>query len=525
MAEIPGGGPSFLVGAQQEARSTEARVEFEIWLRYPKGVNPIDLQDIDVKGEQFKADDTDVARVCDFVAQAGLEVVEVAPQRRLIRASGKTAVIEHAFNIVFGHHDHQGETVRSYAGCASLPKELDEVITEITGLEHAPLRRMGQFVPQSTKSEGPAYRWPTDVARTYEFPSTSSSIDGKGQTIGIIEFGGGFGQHELEKYFKFMNLRTHQSLPTPKPKVVLVGGAINQVSDLDNSGEVVLDVEIAAAVSPGAKLVIYFGKSLPDTISAAIHDKENQPGILSISWSSAESLMHKDSQYLRAVEKILTEAAAMKVTVCVASGDQGATDAQPSGSLEPCVGYPGSSPHALACGGTMSGADGEVVWNNGLDKQGILWASGGGYSRLFNAPSYQSNHDVKPPAGVSGGRGVPDVAGLADRYMTYQEAPNPKDASRPLTHWGTQNGTSAVAPLWAALVAQLNQVNGSPLGFINPLLYDQSSSPSLTDIATGNNVNPKSTDKKAWNATSGWDPCTGLGVPNGSRLSKLIKNR
>jgi len=213
--------------------------------------------------------------------------------------------------------------------------------------------------------------------------------------------------------------------------------------------------------------------------------------------------MHKGSQYVRALEKILAEAAAMKVTVCVASGDQGATDAQTHGSLESCVGYPGSSPQVLACGGTMSSSDSEAVWNEGLDDQGILWASGGGYSQLFQAPTFQVNHGVHFPKGQSARRGVPDVAGLADRYMTYQEAPNADDPSRPLEHWGTQNGTSAVAPLWAALVAQLNQAHGAQLGYTNPLLYSRSGALCFSDSATGNNINPKVTDLNAWKANSG----------------------
>ncbi|MEM9315945.1 MAG: hypothetical protein AAGA95_15090, partial [Pseudomonadota bacterium] len=97
------------------------------------------------------------------------------------------------------------------------------------------------------------------------------------------------------------------------------------------------------------------------------------------------------------------------------------------------------------------------------------------------------------------------------------------DATKPLTHWGTQNGTSAVAPLWAALVAQLNQAHGSRLGHLNPWLYGQSGG--LTDVAKGDNVNPKAPDREAWKATGGWDPCTGLGVPDGSKLLDLVRKQ
>jgi kumamolisin len=173
-------------------------------------------------------------------------------------------------------------------------------------------------------------------------------------------------------------------------------------------------------------------------------------------------------------------AATLGVTVCCAAGDNGSGDGESDGLAH--VDFPASSPFALACGGTKLTASGtmitsEVVWNEGPES-----ATGGGVSSVFSLPSYQSAAHVPPSANPGGGmgRGVPDVAGDADPVTGYQVRVDGQAF--------VIGGTSAVAPLWAGLIALMNQQLGHPVGFLNPLLYGSLAGRGLFhDITSGNN--------------------------------------
>jgi kumamolisin len=202
------------------------------------------------------------------------------------------------------------------------------------------------------------------------------------------------------------------------------------------------------------------------------------------------------------MDQAFQAAAPMGISVYCASGDDGANDFQPGPGHQPGnhADFPASSPHAVACGGThITVADNrstaitsEVVWN---DPGG--GATGGGYSSLFSAPTWQAGR-------VTGTRrGVPDVAGDASPQSGYVVRVDGQTM--------VIGGTSAVAPLWAGLTALLNQKLGKSLGFVNPALYAlPAADGALVDITSGNN--------NGYSATTGWDPCTGLGRPDGARL-------
>lgn len=202
------------------------------------------------------------------------------------------------------------------------------------------------------------------------------------------------------------------------------------------------------------------------------------------------------------------------MTICVAAGDHGADDTNPPSS-QANVDFPASSPHVLACGGTrLEAANGaiasEVVWNT---HDG--WATGGGVSATFPLPDWQASANV--PASVNpdsiSGRGVPDVAGDADADTGYIVS---VDGSE-----GSSGGTSAVAPLWAALIALINQGLGKPVGFANPLLYQPPvNTLGFRDVTTGDNGAFASSKK--YSAEPGWDACTGWGSPNGAQLLKAL---
>ena len=125
-------------------------------------------------------------------------------------------------------------------------------------------------------------------------------------------------------------------------------------------------------------------------------------------------------------------------------------------------------------------------------------------------PSGADGTDAGGAANGPGGRGVPDVSAVADPQTGYQVRVDGQDT--------VIGGTSAVAPLWAALVARLAQSTGKPLGLVQPLLYDSVAAGAVAegfrDITVG--------DNGAYRAAAGWDACTGLGVPNGTQLLSAI---
>jgi len=209
------------------------------------------------------------------------------------------------------------------------------------------------------------------------------------------------------------------------------------------------------------------------------------------------------------MDETFQSAAAMGVTVCVAAGDDGSTDGVTDGLNH--VDFPASSPNVLACGGTRLVASGntitsETVWNELANNEG---ATGGGISDFFPLPAWQNAAGVPPSANpnYNVGRGVPDVSGDADPTTGYVTLVDGQS--------GVTGGTSAVAPLWAGLIALINQALGKPVGFVNPLLYQNASTVGgFHSITSGNNG--------AYSAGSGWNPCTGLGSPIGTQIAVAL---
>ena len=206
-------------------------------------------------------------------------------------------------------------------------------------------------------------------------------------------------------------------------------------------------------------------------------------------------------------------AAAKGITVVVAAGNSGASDGVQDGRTH--VDFPASSPWVLSVGGTTLVAEknsigSEVVWN---DKGG--GATGGGISDVFPMPEWQK--DISMPKNANNGpagRGVPDVAANASPNTGYTVFIG--------GHATVIGGTSASAPLWAGLIALLNQGTGRRLGYINPLLYKQDGrSGAFHNITNGNNSVPGVT---GYTAGPGWNACTGWGSPDGQKLLEVIKS-
>jgi kumamolisin len=230
-----------------------------------------------------------------------------------------------------------------------------------------------------------------------------------------------------------------------------------------------------------------------------------------LSWGEPE--IGVSDNYVRLVDEAMQAAAHLGITVCASSGDAGALNHSPDHL--PTVNFPASSPHCLGCGGTMTkfanaAIAEEAAWNS--SHYGIEGATGGGVSRRFSVPAWQRHADVpKGPTGGAG-RGVPDVAGPADPRSGFEILVAGESC--------VSAGTSAVAPLWASLIARCNQALGARCGYINPLLYKVAKHPTgakaLQVVRSGNNG--------VYEARDGWSACTGLGTPRGSHLLTVLKD-
>ncbi len=456
----------------------------------------------------FGADPADLAKVADFARHFGLVVLDSSSARRSVFLSGTAEQFAAAFGTQIEQVEHAGGVGRSVAAPLSVPTEVGDIVEGVFGLSDAPVARPHlQQLPEAQAAAAGASFTPPQLARLYNFPT---GVDGSGQCIAIIELGGGFRTADIGNFFKGLHL------PVPKVKSISVDGGKNHPTTANSAdGEVMLDIEVAAGVAPKALIAVYFApntdKGFLDAITAAIHDKVNKPSVISISWGAAEKFW--TPQALRSYDAAFQSAATLGVTVCCAAGDAGSGDenpdqGQPDGLAH--VDFPAASPHVLACGGTRLSANGggiasETVWND----DPLRSASGGGVSDFFDLPAYQNGAGVPASANPGGrvGRGVPDVAGDADPNTGYQVLVD----GRRLVF----GGTSAVAPLWAGLVALMNQKLGHHVGFLNPLLYGAAVGSGAThDITVG--------DIGAYRAGAGWDACTGWGSPNGAKLLQVL---
>lgn len=448
------------------------------------------------------ANTADIDKVEDFAHEAGLTVVEKDTLKRRVILSGTAKQLEEAFgaNLVQYRALNTGQEYRGRTGTLSIPTELKDSVTAILGFDARPVAK-----PHYRARQGASASFtPIQIASLYNFPA---NLTGKGQTIAIIELGGGYRTADLTAYFKSLNVKA------PKVTAVSVDGGKNTPGN-DADSEVMLDIEVAGAIAHDANIAVYFAPNTDagfvNAITNAVHDTARKPSVISISWGASEDSWSEQSR--NAMNAALQDAAALGVTVTAAAGDDGSTDGAGDSKLH--VDFPASSPFALACGGTKLTAAGnkitsETVWNEVANKEG---ATGGGISNAFALPAYQQAAKVpKQPQTNYAGRGVPDVAGDADPATGYQIRVNGQNV--------VIGGTSAVAPLWAALVAQLNQQLGKPVGFLNPKIYSLGTS--FNDISTGTNDDAK---LGYYKAQKGWDPCTGLGTPNGAALLKSLSS-
>jgi len=477
--------------------------------------------------ERFGASDGDVAAVEAFAQNNGLTLAHTSHSRRLVDLSGTLAQVSRAFAVRFGCFEYAGHGVyRAPSSSVHVPAHLADVIEAVMGFT----ARTHYTYPAMTNPSAARQRLidPRRIAQTYAFPNGSR---GRGQCIGIIVLGGGFYESDLAEYFYQLGL--------PKPRITQVNVGDQQNNPADTNAirdycsnaklcglrqarglshpdehrrrnstkniewtlETTMDVELVGTWANEAHLVAYFAhndsRGKFEALEAAIHDRYNNPSVISCSWGAPESLLRKE--FVFAANRLFAAAALMGVTMCCASGDDG--DGSRS-APKPQPFFPASSPFVLSCGGTafsrpLKGKPVEVVWREKVgDRKG---ASGHGISSKFRLPSWQSSVVRRTK---KRGRAVPDVSGKADAAGGY------KCVVAQIHFPGC--GTSAAAPLWASLAALLNERLRVRVGYMTPLLYQESFRDAIRALGDARR-------------SSGWSWEGGLGTPRGEALLAALR--
>jgi kumamolisin len=482
----------------------------------------------------YGASQKDFDAVRAFAKANGLTVDEKKSSllRRRVELHGTISAFNQAFAVELDDYEpsdpkQKGARFHAIVGSITVPKELVGAVEAVLGLDNRPIAtpkiRLRRSASAAPKQEAGTFI-PPQVAQVYNFPAAPAGTSGgAGQTIGIIELGGGYNPTDITNYFA-----NTIGIAAPTVTAVILDGGTNDPSNANSAdAEVLLDIEVAGSVAPGANIVVYFttntDQAFQDAISTAIHDTANSPSVISISWGGPKSTWSQTA--IKSMDTTCQSAAALGISITVAAGDNGSSDGENGNNVD----FPASSPHVLGCGGTaLTASNGqrqsEVVWNDQASGGG---ATGGGVSAVFPLPTWQANAGVPAPgatkkkhkkssagssqaaqkAAGTGGRGVPDVAGDGSPETGYQILVDGQQE--------TVGGTSAVAPLWAGLIALLNQQLGRKLGFLNPQIYPLGET-RFFDITSGNTG--------TFSARAGWDACTGLGSPNGRLLLTSLQS-
>lgn len=480
---------------------------------------------------KFGASQADADKVAKSLAKYGLKVDDVQLATRSMRVSGTIAQMERAFKpgLALMESPRQGQ-YRGRSGALQIPAELKGIVKGVLGLDDRQMARRKRAAaaaaPSKPKSASLAPLTPADLEQRYNFPPGPCT----GQQIAIAEFGGGYFDEDVTAFCnKFQR-------PIPNVQAVAVDApayTLQQIlslppaqrkEQLDNSVEVMMDIQIIAGLCAGADITVYFSTfdqqgwvDLLDKVIAA------RPVTLSVSWGLPEDDPSWSANARTAIDNRLNAARLLGITVCIAAGDDGSGDEETDGRGH--VDFPGSSANALCVGGTMLTSSSSKVnevtwWVSPGTRAGGGGATGGGVSVIFQRPGWQGVKVKSINPKPIDGRVVPDVAALAgppfyDLIFTEKDAPN--------------GGTSAAAPLWAALIARVNAQLpvGKQQRFLTPLLYGNGSNGKpvgqavTRDITSGNNASHPQPGK-GYQAIAGFDAVSGWGVPDGGKLLSAL---
>lgn len=486
----------------------------------------------------FSPTQADVDTVTSFLRSQGLVVDSVSSDRLLISASGSTSSIERAFNIQVADYSFQGRTVYAPTSEPTVPSNVASVVTGITGFDDVAQISHAAALPGSggapsaltrnpsnagnataNTGSGPAGGYtPSELRSAYDMNWLIGQANGAGQSVAIFELAG-YNPSDVATYEHNYGLIPNSS--SPNVVNTLVDGA--SMSPGSGSGEVELDMEVVSAIAPQAEQFVYMGpnswQGLEDTYNRIVGD-DSAP-VISTSWGACEP--YTPTSVLDTLHSIFQLAAAQGQTIFAASGDAGAYEC---GTTSLAVQSPSDDPYVVGVGGTSLTLNGdgsynsETTWanpnNHSRGPEGL--GSGGGVSTYFHMPSYQNGDGLYYSA--SNYREVPDVSADADPYTGYSIYCTVTTDNCPSNGWTVFGGTSAAAPLWAGVAADLNQFlpahQSAPLGWANPILYHlaNTAQPHVAyhDIAD-NSTN------LYYPAISGYDEATGIGTPDVSNIA------
>ena len=469
-------------------------------------------------GATYGASQDDIQKVTAAFRGYGLKITKVNATTRTVLLSGSVAKMERAFQSALFDFEDESGNFHGREGYIYAPRGVAPMIRGVFGLDtrrvlrRAPPPRSPQDLGKGLKGIPHSFT-PGELAKRYDFPKG----DGKGHTVGILEFGGAFFQRDLKEFCKLVGV------PVPKVTTVLAHRTEDR-HDPDATAETMLDVEVVAGICSRSNIVLFFSSwsehGWMKALDAVIADRSN-PAVVSISYGWAEDKGIWTTSAMSVTNDMFQDAALLGITICVSSGDYGSSDGLKDGLAH--VEFPASSPFVLCVGGTSipsKHAGREVVWHHSDGR-----ATGGGVSAIFPRPSYQSNVNIRTvnllPLAIVG-RCIPDVAANADP----DRSPYAIVLQGKIVGYG---GTSAATPLWAALITLINAHLGERIGFLTPLLYRTRRGGAgrgligqlgCKDITKGNNI---TADFGGYRAREGYDAVSGWGSPKGTALLAALR--
>jgi len=496
--------------------------------------------------QQFGPSRAQIDTVTSWLHRQGLSDTTV--QGMAIRASGDSERVAHALSVSFSRY-RLGDHSTGYAASAAplIPRAVADDITTIVGLSDtirlktslevatansARGRRLGSNTAAHVTSPavstgcttaqvfaGNRFWTPNQIGSFYGVNKLfSAGLTGKGRTVALVEFAPSVAT-DTNSFLSCFGLHNRVSVEQ------INGGA---ATDPNGTVEAEIDIQQAAAQSPGASIVSYeapnSGAGEFDVYNRIVTDDKAQ--VVSTSWGDCETNVASSGNFINAVHTVFEQAAAQGQSIFAASGDSGSegcfdgTTSTTSESLN--VDHPADDPLVTAVGGTsLVNPGSEPVWNDCEGEVGVACAqsgggaSGGGLSRQFSRPAWQP---LAANATCSTCREVPDISANAGVYETFFDS-----------GWIAVGGTSIAAPTLAGIVADLDQGSkNSRIGDFAPKLAALAAQhvygSALTDVNTGFNWNtlsvetPGSTDLThthggTYRTTAGFDLASGFGTP------------